>query len=417
MTSSAQRQLRILYLTHYFPPEVNAPAVRVSQFAQAWSAGGHQVTVVTGFPNHPAGVIPPEYRGKIFQREETAGAQVLRGYIYAAPNRGFARRILNYLSFMVSAIIIGVLRSGKQDLVIATSPQFFVAIAGYVVSRIKRIPFVFEVRDLWPEEIVAVGAMKRGAVIRMLERIEAFLYRRAALIVAVAEGTIAVLTARGIPREKLALIPNAVDFERFAAASDDHQLRDAHELNGHFLVSYIGTLGMAHNLRTVLDSAARLRRHDDIRFLIVGDGAERENLVAYSRAQKLDNVTFVPQQSRTRVAEYYAASDVCLVPLRKTELFTKNIPSKIYEVMAAGKPIVIGTNGESRRLVESAEAGIAVAPEDADDLAAKIVYLAKHRDESRRLGANGRAFAERCCDHRVRAREYLAVLQPLVERE
>jgi len=417
MTRSAQRQLRILYLTHYFPPEVNAPAVRVSQFAQAWHEAGHQVTVVTGFPNHPTGVIPPEYRGKIFQREETAGTQVLRGYVYAAPNRGFARRILNYLSFMVSAILIGVLRSGQQDLVIATSPQFFVAIAGYVVSRIKRIPFVFEVRDLWPEEIVAVGAMKRGPVIRLLERIEAFLYRKAALIVAVAEGTIAVLTARGIPREKLALIPNAVDFDRFARARDDHQIRDAHELNGHFLVSYIGTLGMAHNLRTVLDSAARLRRHDDIRFLIVGDGAERENLVAYSRAQNLDNVTFVPQQSRNRVAEYYAASDVCLVPLRKTELFTKNIPSKIYEVMAAGKPIVIGTNGESRRLVEGAEAGIAVAPEDADDLAAKIVYLAEHRDESRRLGDNGRAFAERCCDYRVRAQDYLKVLQPLVRPE
>lgn len=417
MKSSAQRQLRILYLTHYFPPEVNAPAVRVSQFAQAWGEAGHRVTVVTGFPNHPTGVIPAEYRGKLFQAEEIAGTRVLRGYIYAAPNRGFARRILNYLSFMVSAILIGVLRSGKQDLVIATSPQFFVAIAGYVVSRVKRIPFVFEVRDLWPEEIVAVGAMKRGAVIRMLERVEAFLYRKAALIVAVARGTIEVLTARGIPREKLGLIPNAVDVARFAQTEDDHQIRDAHEFNGHFLVSYIGTLGMAHNLQTVLDSAARLRCHDDIRFLIVGDGAEREKLVAYSRAQELDNVTFVPQQSRGRVAQYYAASDVCLVPLRKTELFTKNIPSKIYEVMAAGKPIVIGTDGESRRLVESAEAGIAAAPEDADDLASKIMYLAEHRDESRRLGDNGREFARRCCDYRVRAQEYLAVLQPLVRQE
>ncbi len=409
-----ERQLRILYLTHYFPPEVNAPAVRVSQFATAWMQAGHQVTIVTGFPNHPTGVIPEEYRGKAYQREEYQGVAVHRSFVYAAPNKGFGKRIANYLSFMVSAIWVALTKTGKQDVVIATSPQFFVAVAGFVVSLCKRIPFVFEVRDLWPEEIVAVGAMKRGTIIRMLEAVEMFLYRRAKTIVAVAQGTVDDLVARGIPKEKLVLIPNGVDYERFASATDDHTIRDEHELNGHFLVSYIGTMGMAHNLRTVIKAADRLKENDAVRFLFVGDGAERDGLMNYSRELGLENVTFVHQQPRNRIPEYYAASDLCLVPLRRVELFTKNIPSKIYEVMAAGKPIVIGTTGESQRLVESAQAGVAFVPDDDADLADKIGTLAADREKSLRLGANGQRFALQHCHYRRHAENYLDSLRAAV---
>jgi glycosyltransferase involved in cell wall biosynthesis len=400
----------ILYLTHYYLPEVNAPAVRVSQFAREWTKRGQRVTVLTGFPNHPSGIIPPEYRGKLYQRETVDGIDVRRSYVYAAPNKGFARRVINYLSFMISATLTAIFTTRKVDLVIATSPQFFVAVAGYVVSRLKRVPFIFEVRDLWPEEIVAVGAMKRGLIISVLERLELFLYRKAALIVAVAQGTIDDLTARGVPPNKLVLIPNGVDFDHFALARDTHEIRDQHNLNGHFLVSYIGTHGMAHNLGTVLDAADRLRAYPDIQFLFVGDGAERQSLIDRARQRSLHNVVFVPQQPRQRIADYYAASDVCLVPLRRADLFTKNIPSKIYEVMAAGKPIVIGADGESRRLVESAQAGVAVAPDNAEDLSEKIFTLAHDRDEARRLGANGRAYARDHCRHATLAERYLEAL-------
>ncbi|MGB5106271.1 MAG: glycosyltransferase family 4 protein [Candidatus Zixiibacteriota bacterium] len=411
------RQLRILYISHYFPPEVNAPAVRVSQLSKHWIKLGHKVTVVTGFPNHPHGVIPEEYRGKIFSREMQDGLSILRSYVYAAPNKGFARRILNYLSFMMSGMISAIFRSGAQDVVIATSPQFFVAIAGYVVSVFKNARFVFEVRDVWPEEIVAVGAMKRGFVIKMLERIEMFLYRRASLIVAVAQGTIDILTERGIDPGKIVLVPNGVDYDKFCAAVDDHAIRDQHNLNGRFLVSYIGTHGMAHNLGTVLKAANRLRGREDIRFLFVGDGADKANLVADSNALGLDNVTFVPQQSRNRIADYYAASDLCLVPLRQADLFTKNIPSKIYEVMASGKPILIGAKGESRRLVESAQAGIAVEPDDDRDLSEKIERLADDRGLSERLGKNGREFARQNCTHRDLAAKYIDHLRKCVATE
>ncbi len=411
------KPLRILYISHYFPPEVNAPAVRVSQFCRLWRQLGQYVTVVTGFPNHPHGIIPAPYRGKFFARESHEGVEVLRSYVYAAPNKGFARRILNYLSFMFSAMVSAIFRSGPQDIVIATSPQFFVAIAGYVVSLFKRAPFVFEVRDVWPEEIVAVGAMKRGVVIKVLERIEMFLYRRATMIVAVAQGTIDILTRRGIPTDKIILIPNGVDFDCFSKAVDDHTVRDQHDLNGHFLVSYIGTHGMAHNLGTVLNAAKRLRDRHDIRFLFVGDGADKANLVAASSDLKLDNVTFAPQQDRNRIAQYYAASDLCLVPLRQAELFTKNIPSKIYEVMASGKPILLGAKGESQQLVESAQAGIAVEPDDDLDLSEKIVLLADDRKLAQRLGANGRDFARRYCSHDDLAKAYLLQLHNCLPAE
>lgn len=411
---TANRRLNILYMSHYFPPEVNAPAVRVSQFSRLWQKLGHHVTVVTGFPNHPHGVIPPEYRGKLFARENRDGATVLRSYVYATPNKGFAKRVLNFISFMISGTLSAILRSGKQDIVIATSPQFFVAVAGYVVSLFKRAPFIFEVRDVWPEEIVAVGAMKRGLVVKFLEMIEMFLYRRATMIVAVAQGIVDILTRRGIPAEKIVLVTNGVDFDRFSNAVDDHEVRDQHNLNGHFLVSYIGTHGMAHNLHTVLNAANRLRHREDIRFLFVGDGADKDNLVESSSRLKLDNVTFVPQQDRNRITKYYAASDLCLVPLRQADLFTKNIPSKIYEVMASGKPILIGAKGESQKLVESAQAGIAVEPDNDVDLSIKISRLADDRDLAQQLGRNGQSYAKRNCSHDDLAVKYLGYLDDCV---
>ncbi len=408
-----KRPLRILYISHYYKPEVNAPAVRVSGLARVWSQRGHRVTVLTGFPNHPTGIIPEEYRGKISATEADGPVRVLRTWLYATANKGFAKRILNYLSFMVSAVISGMLRSGEQDIIIATSPQFFVAIAGYLLSRIKRIPFIFEVRDVWPEEIVAVGAMRRGLVIKLLERVEMFLYRKAALIVAVAQGTIEILSARGVPVEKMILCPNGVDIEEFEGLTDNHEIRDQHNLNGHFLVSYIGTHGMAHNLQTILKAADHLRHEEEIRFMFVGDGADKSNLQRIKEDLRLDNVTFVPQQPREIVPRYYATSDICLVPLRTAGLFTKNIPSKIYEVMACGKPIVIGTHGESRKLVEEAGAGVAVEPDDDKELADAIMQLFRDRNRTIKLGANGRRYAEQHCRRSEIADRYINRLQEL----
>ena len=407
-------RLKILYISHYFPPEVNAPAVRVSEMARYWSESGHDVTVLTGFPNHPSGIIPEEYRGIIKAREKHGSIEVIRTYLYAAANKGFAKRILNYLSFMFSAIFLGTPSVGKQDVLIATSPQFFVAVAGYVISRIKRCKFIFEVRDLWPEEIVAVGAVKNKFIIKTLEAIEMFLYRQADLVVAVAQGTIDTLVKRGIPVEKLALIPNGVDIEHFQSTKGSGSVRKQLKIDDKFVVSYVGTHGMAHKLDTVLDAAAKLKDNNRIQFLFVGDGAEKKKLVERKKREKLDNVLFHDQIDRTKIPDFYAATDLFLVPLRKADLFTRNIPSKIYEIMAAQKPMLIATNGESRRLVESAGAGIGITPEDSGELATEIEHLQRDEKLCLQMGQSGYAFAVANASRRRLAADYLWLLDAVV---
>lgn len=408
------KRLKVLYISHYFPPEVNAPAVRVSETAERWAQRGADVTVLTCFPNHPSGIIPEEYRGYKHLLEVRNNVRIVRTYVYAAPNAGIIRRIINYFSFMLSSIILGFRQVGEPDVIIATSPQFFVAIAGYILSRLKRCKFIFEVRDIWPEEIVAVGAMTNRIAIRTLEAIEVFLYKKADLIVAVAQGTIDLLAKKGISQSKIALVPNGVNMNLFQSGSDGLSIRRKLRKPHDFLVGYIGTHGMAHRLDIVLEAAEILRNNRGITFLFVGDGAEKSELMLRAENLQLPNVIFHDQVERAEVPDYYRACDVCLVPLRKADLFTKNIPSKIYEIMAAGKPIIISTEGESRRLIENAGAGLAVRPEDAGDLAEKIMILFNDRELCRNSGRNGYSFALANCSRNRLADQYLEILQKVV---
>ncbi len=404
--------LNIHYVSHYFPPEVNAPAIRVSELARQWKKKGHSVTVLTGFPNHPSGVIPDKYLGRIYQREDFNGIDVHRSYVYAAPNKGFVKRIANYLSFMVSSVVCSSWRSGPADVVIGTSPQFFVAVSAWFISVLKRAPFVFEVRDLWPEEIVAVGAIKNRFVIGVLEAIEMFLYRRAGMIIAVAQGTVDILISRGIPKEKIALIPNGVSLERFTEA-DGTNVRKRFNLNGEFLVSYIGTHGMAHRLETVIDAAECLKDNKKIRFMMVGDGAEKTKLVARAKQKGLENITFAPQAPADEVPQYYAASDVCLAPLKKTKLFEKNIPSKLYEIMASKRPILLGAKGESQRLVHEAQAGESFEPENVESLVERIERLFGDREHSSKLGKQGLDYVTKNNRRETLAEKYSELLVTL----
>jgi len=413
--ADSSSRLRILYMTHYFPPEVNAPAIRVSELCRNWKQAGHKVTIQTGFPNHPAGVIPEQYRGKVFEKSKSEFGDVLRSYIYAAPNKGFVKRILNYLSFMFSTLLFSSWRSGKADVVIGTSPQFFVAVAAWITAVFKRAPFVFEVRDLWPEEIVAVGAIKNRFIIGALSGLEMFLYRRATLIVAVAQGTIDNLLERGIPKEKLALIPNGVSVERFAK-KDGSQVRKRFNLQDEFVVSYIGTHGMAHRLETALEAAETLQSTEQIKFLFVGDGAEKNRLQQIAKTRNLNNVIFAPQTSAEEAPEYYAAADVCLAPLRKTKLFTKNIPSKLYEIMAAGKPILLGAKGESERLVTKAKSGEMFEPDSGASLAENIKIMFEDRAGVIAMGQRGRAYVNAECKREDLAKRYVDCLATIASK-
>jgi glycosyltransferase involved in cell wall biosynthesis len=386
--------VKILFLTDNFPPESNAPASRTYEHVRRWAAAGNTVTVITGAPNFPAGRIFDGYRNHLWHREVMDGIDVIRVWTYITANEGFLRRTLDYASFMVSATMAG-LFVRKPDIIVATSPQFFTPCAAYVLSRMKRRPFVFELRDLWPDSIVAVGAMQESAVIRALKRLEYFLYRKASAIVSVTASFKSILVANGITPEKITIVRNGADLSTFTPGAKPPNLVERYRLQGKFVAAYIGTVGMAHGLGTVLDAAEFLRGNAEIALLVVGEGAERKVLEENAKARGLSNVVFVGAVSKIEVSHYWRLSDAALVVLRDRPLFRHVLPSKMFEAMATARPIVLGVLGESAELVEKAQAGIVVTPEDPVALARAIRQLAESPEHATALGANGRRFAEK----------------------
>jgi len=385
--------MRITFLCQYFPPEMGAPSARTYEHARHWVRLGSEVTVITGFPNHPTGIIRPEYRGYFTKRETVEGIDLLRTWIYCAANKGFLRRVLNFLSFFFSSFLLGAVLTRRPDLIIGTSPQFFCAVSAYLLSIIKRTPFVFEVRDIWPQSAVELGALKNRFVIRVLEAIEMHLYRRAALIVIVAESTLEYLVEKGIDPEKVAIIPNGIDDGYLASATaTPEEVRTEAGLDGRFIVSYIGTHGMSHALGVVLQAAARLGDDKAIHFLFIGEGAEKAALKEQAAAMRLSNVTFIDEQPREKLLAFYRASDLSLVPLKRLPIFRKVLPSKLFELMGAGCPIICGVEGEAARLVERSEAGICIEPENAGALVDAILSLRDDPALRSRMSGNGQDF-------------------------
>jgi len=369
--------MHILFLTDNFPPEVNAPASRTFEHCQEWIKAGLQVTVITGAPNFPQGKVYPGYRNRLRQCETIAGIRVIRVWTYITANEGFVKRILDYLSFMMSAILASPWVR-KPDLVIGTSPQFFTACAAYAVSRMKRVPFVFELRDIWPESIKAVGAMGDSPLIRMFEKIEIFLYRKAACIVSVTESFKRTLVKRGIDAAKIEVVTNGVDITRFQPMVKDAELIARYGLEGKFVAGYIGTHGMAHALETILDAAETLRHQpngDLFRFILLGHGARKDWLMQQAREKGLDNVIFIDSVSKEEVPRYWSLLDVSIIHLKKTSLFETVIPSKMFECMGMGIPILHGVYGESAEIVERAQAGVVFEPENHQDLCDKLERL------------------------------------------
>ncbi|TLM64506.1 MAG: glycosyltransferase family 4 protein [Deltaproteobacteria bacterium] len=372
--------MHILFLTDNFPPEVNAPASRTFEHCREWVKAGHRVTVITCAPNFPQGQVYPGYRNRLWQAENMDGIRVIRVWSYITANEGFARRVLDYASFMVSAIAAAPFVR-KPDLVIGTSPQFFTACAAWAVSRLKGIPFVFELRDLWPESIKAVGAMRESAAIRFLEKVEMFLYRKAARIVSVTESFRQTLVRRGIDGGKIAVVTNGVDIARFQPMAKDAELVARHGLQGKFVAGYIGTHGMAHALETILAAAERLQREGDdtFRFILLGDGARKPVLKELAQARGLANVLFVDSVAKGDVPRYWSLLDVSIIHLKKTELFTTVIPSKLFEGMGMGIPVLHGVAGESAEIVAREGAGLVFEPENVDAL---LDGLHRFRDDA-----------------------------------
>jgi len=406
--------MRIAYVCHYFPPEPAAPAARVHEFARAWVRAGHGVTVVTTFPNHPLGQIPPAYRGRGWATEWLDGIRVLRCWLYAVPNRGVGRRGLDHLSFMLTALLFGLPRLGPVDVVVVSSPTLFSALAAWLIARVRRVPFVMEVRDLWPAAIVSLGLMRPGAAVQALEWLARFLYGQAARVVVVTEAFVERLAAEGVPRNKLVVIPNGADTRLFSPAIDGRACRARLQLDGRFVVAYIGSHGLSHGLSAVLDAAAA---QPDVTYLLVGDGADRARLLAQREQRQLQNVIMWPSVGKADVPGLYAAADVCLVPLRDVPLFEAFVPSKLFEVLAAGRPIIGAVRGEARDILVRSGGALLVDPERGDQLAAAVEHLRSDAGLRAELGRRGRAFAEKFYDRDTLAARYLDLLHEVVTGE
>ncbi len=380
--------MHILFLTDNFPPEVNAPASRTFEHCREWVKSGHKVTVLTGAPNAPRGKLYAGYENRLWQSEMRDGIRIVRVWTYITANEGFLRRTLDYISFMISAVLAAPFIR-KPDLVVGTSPQFFTACAAYLVSRYKFIPFVFEVRDLWPESIKAVGAMKEGRLLRALEALELYLYHRANRIITVTNAFRTNLQDRGVDGEKITVITNGVDLSQFSARPKDAELLKKYDLQNKFVAGYIGTHGMAHALETVLEAALLVKKRPDgdrFHFLLLGDGACKSGLEAKAREMQLDNLTFIDSVAKKDVARYWSLLDTSIIHLRKDPLFETVIPSKLFECMAMGIPVLHGVAGESADIVKNEDVGLVFESENASALCDQLERLSGNPDlfESKR---------------------------------
>lgn len=415
--------MKILYVTQYFPPEMGAPAARAAELARRWAATGHQVTILTGFPNHPTGVVPLEWRGKLRRlvlRENFAGVRVVRTWLLPFPNRKAYERILNYSSFCISSAITGLFLS-RPDVVIATSPQLLVGLSGWWLARGKRVPFIFEVRDLWPESLAAVGMGNENSLLhRALSKLAGFLYEHSDRVVVVTLAFKNYLVEHWrVPEQKISVVENGVETELFSpqAATSDlcRTLREAWQAEGKFAVCYIGTMGLAHGLETLLRAASTLQRsHPNVLFILVGEGADKERVISLARSQNLTNLRFVDQQPRETIPAYIGASDVCLVLLKKTELFKTVIPTKMLEFMSCARPLILGVDGQARAILEEARAGLFIEPENAEALAAAITELSADADLRASLGTNGRKYILRKFTREQTAGIYVDVLRDVL---
>ena len=393
--------MHILFLSDNFPPEVNAPASRTFEHCREWVAQGHQVTVITCVPNFPKGKVFDGYKNKLIQQENIEGMKVIRVWSYITANEGTLKRMGDYMSYMMTSFLAG-LRVKNVSVIIGTSPQFFTVCSAYALSIFKRVPWVFELRDLWPESIKAVGAMEDSALLDFFEKLELFLYRKAHHIITVTHSFKRNLIERKIDENKISVITNGVDMTRFMPMPKDGSLLNELGLNGKFIVGYIGTHGLAHSLETLLQAASILQNQaavavnnkvaingsinsesilfNNIYFIFLGEGAKKTELREKATVLNLKNVLFLDSVPKSEVVRYWSLLDISIIHLKKTELFTTVIPSKLFECMGMGIPVLHGVRGESADIVLQEKIGEVFEPENAQALVDGIIKLKNNND-------------------------------------
>jgi glycosyltransferase involved in cell wall biosynthesis len=406
--------MNIAYYSHYFAPEIGAPSARIYDLARQWLTFGHRVEVVTCFPNHPVGKMYPGYSSRPYMRENVDGIDVHRHWTYVTPNEGFIKKTLGHVSYLPSAFLLSTGRLQAPDVVIGTSPTFFAAMAAAAAGMRRRVPFIMEVRDLWPAVMVELGVLRNRHMIRALERLEMSLYHRATRVVTVTESFRRNLIDRGIPATKVFNVPNGADVDFWQPTEPPLDLRRRLGLEDRFVALYIGAHGISHALSRLLESAEQLQEHPQIHFVFVGEGAEKEKLVRQAREAGLKNVQFLDSVAKERVKEFYALADVCLVPLRDIPLFDTFIPSKMFEIMSMAKPIVGSLRGEAADILRRSGGAIVVEPEDGSAVAQAILHLYHQREQAEEMGRKGREFVIENYSRRSLAARYMKVMEEAV---
>ena len=362
--------MKILFLTDNFPPEVNAPATRTYEHCREWVKAGNEVTVITCFPNYPTGKVYEGYKNSLRKTEWMEGIKVIRVWSYMTANKGFAKRILDYISFSVTSFFAGLFES--CDIILATSPQFFTALSGRTLHYFKRKPWIMEVRDLWPDSIKAVGAMKENFVLNYFSKEEKWCYKSAEKIIVVTRSFKEEIIKKGIPAEKIHIVKNGANMELFRPREKSQELLEKYGLTGKKVLGYIGTLGMAHKIDFLLDCVKELK---DYSLLIMGEGAEKEKIKQKIKEENITNVVLLDSVPKDKVADYIALQDAAVINLRRDPLFKTVIPSKIFETAAMQVPILLGVDGEAREIVEQYGAGLFYEPEDKTDFIEKLNTL------------------------------------------
>ena len=413
--------MKIVVLCHYYAPEIGAPQARLSEMAATWSATGHQVTVITCFPNHPTGVVPDsyktEYTKKRYMEETLRGVKVCRCWSYVTPNKGFVKKLAGHLSFMGSSVIQAGKQAKSADVLLVSSPTFFAIISAWWLSKWHRVPYVLEVRDLWPAIFVELGVLRNRLIISLLEKLELFLYRSSAAVVPVTKSFAGNIVSRGIAAEKVKVVTNGVDLTTFYPRAVDEGLKQELGLSDKFIVLYLGAHGISHALAQIVDAAEQLQSEKRIVFLFVGEGAEKDKVASHAKATGTENTRFLPGQPKGRVPDFYTIADVCIVPLRNIPLFDTFIPSKMFEMMAMEKPIVASVRGEAAEILQASGGAIVCEPENAAEIAQAI--LALYHDSNRRkdLASTGRKFVVSNYDRKNLAADYLALLKQVAGKQ
>jgi colanic acid biosynthesis glycosyl transferase WcaI len=381
---------RFLILTQHFPPEVGAAQIRLHAFAKQLQAHGHEVRVVTAMPNYPLGEVFAAYRGKKLVREKLDGLHVTRTWIHPATGRNVLKRLLSYWSFAISSLP-ACMSEPKPDFIFVESPPLFLGCTAYVCSRLRRVPFILNVSDLWPASARELGIVRSKTLLWFGEGLERFLYRKAHRITAQTDGIRAYIEAI-VGAGKMMVLYNGVDTSDFKpGVTASVPWVDPHEVA--FL--YAGTLGYAHCWDVILEAAALLRARSDIVFLLVGDGPEKARLVQQARLRNLENIRFVDRRPVTEMPGLFASCRATVVPMRKGELFKATRPSKIFPALACGSAVIFGGEGETAQLLLENHCGLVVPPENGGEFAAAVARLTDHPDEAREIGRRGRALVER----------------------